>query len=93
VAAVLFFVLFQSVPVILLLTLAGTLYLVWVDVKDEPDLEFQVKVWWFLLVLLFHVPGYLVFRGWLAVRRRNRRNEESQPPTPGPRGRRGGGQA
>ena len=89
----LFFVLFQSVPAILLLTLAGVLYLTWVDVKDEPDLEFQVKMWWFLLVLLFHVPGYLVFRGWLGLRRRNRRNEESHPPTPGPRGRRGGGQA
>ena len=43
---------------------------VWVDVKDEPGLEFQVKLWWFLLVLLFHVPGYLIFRLWIAVHRR-----------------------
>ena len=43
------------------------LYLVWVDVKDEPDLEFQIKIWWFLLVLLLHVLGYLVFRVWLAI--------------------------
>jgi threonine/homoserine/homoserine lactone efflux protein len=92
VAAVLFFVIFQSVPAILLLTLAGVLYLVWVDVKDEPGLEFQVKAWWFLLVLIFHVPGYLVFRGWLAVRR-HRRKQEAHTPTPGPRGRRGGGRA
>jgi hypothetical protein len=92
VAAVLFFVLFQSVPAILLLTLAGALYLTWVDVKDEPGLEFQVKAWWFLLVVLFHVPGYLVFRVWIAVRR-HRRRQEAHPPTPGPRGRRGGGQA
>jgi hypothetical protein len=73
VAAVLLFVIFQDVPLILLLTLAGCLYLVWVDVKDEPDLEFQIKIWWFLLVLLLHVPGYLIFRVWLAVRRRGRR--------------------
>jgi hypothetical protein len=92
VARVLFFVLFQSVPAILLLTLAGALYLTWYDVKDEPDLEFQVKAWWFLLVLIFHVPGYLVFRAWIAVRR-HRRKEEAHPPTPGPRGRRGGGRA
>jgi hypothetical protein len=92
VAAVLFFVIFQSVPAILLLTLAVALYLTWYDVKDEPDLDFQVKTWWFLLVLLFHVPGYLVFRGWIAVRR-HRRNRETHPPTPGPRGRRGGGRA
>ena len=86
------FVITQSVPLILLLVLVVCLYLVWVDVKDEPDLEFNVKAWWFLLVLLFHVPGYLVFRGWIAVRR-HRRNQEAHPPTPGPRGRRGGGQA
>jgi hypothetical protein len=92
VAAVLFFVLFQSVPAILLLTLAGALYLTWVDVKDEPGLDFQQKMWWFLLVLIFHVPGYLVFRVWIAVRR-HRRSQEAHKPTPGPRGRRGGGRA
>jgi hypothetical protein len=69
VAAVLLFVIFQQVPLILLLVLIVCLYLVWVDVKDEPDLEFQIKVWWFLLVLLLHVPGYLIFRLWIAVRR------------------------
>ena len=87
------FVFTQSVPLILLLALIVCLYLVWVDVKDEPDLEFNVKAWWFLLVLLFHVPGYLVFRVWIAVRRHRRSQEESQPSTPGPRGRRGGGRA
>ena len=66
----LLFVLFQQVPLILLLVLGICLYLVWADVKDEPGLEFQVKIWWFLLVLLLHVPGYLIFRVWIAVRRR-----------------------
>ena len=66
----LLFVIFQQVPPILLIVLAICLYLVWVDVKDEPGLEFQVKLWWFLLVLLFHVLGYLIFRLWIAVRRR-----------------------
>jgi len=92
VARVLFFVIFQSVPWILLLTLAGALYLTWVDVKDEPGLEFTHKAWWFLLVVLFHVPGYLVFRVWIAVRR-HRRKQEAHAPSPGPRGRRGGGRA
>jgi hypothetical protein len=70
VAAVLLFVIFQQVPLILLLVLIVCLYLVWVDVKDEPDLDFQIKVWWFLLVLLLHVPGYLIFRLWIAAHRR-----------------------
>ena len=87
----LFFVLFQSVPAILLLTLAGALYLTWYDIKDE-DVDFQVKAWWFLLVLLMHVPGYLAFRVWIAVRR-HRRAQEEEATTPGPRGRRGGGRA
>ena len=89
----LFFVIFQSIPWILLLTLVVCLYLVWVDVKDEPDLDFQVKAWWFLLVLLFHVPGYLVFRVWIGMRRNRREEEARNTPTPGPRGRRGGGRA
>ena len=87
----LLFVLTNSVPPIMLLVLAVTLYLVWVDVKDEP-VDFQVKAWWFLLVLILHVVGYLFFRAWLALRRRDRNGDEHTP-TPGPRGRRGGGRA
>ena len=83
--------LIERVPTILLIVLAIALYLVWVDIKEE-DVDFQVKAWWFLLVVLFHVPAYLVFRGWLAVRR-HRRKQEEHAATPGPRGRRGGGRA
>jgi hypothetical protein len=92
VAAMLLFVIFQATPPILLLVLVVTLYLVVVDLRQEEDLEFTYKVWWFLFVLLTHVPGYLIFRVWIAVRR-HRREEESHPTTPGPRGRRGDGPA
>jgi hypothetical protein len=92
VAAVLLFVLTQSTPPIMLLVLAVALYLTVWDLRDEDDLEFTYKVWWFLFVLLLHVPGYLIFRVWIAVRR-HRRKEEVQASTPGPRGRRGGGPA
>ena len=88
----LLFVLTQSVPAIMLLVLAVTLYLVVIDVKDEPGLAFLHKAWWFMFVVLTHVPGYLIFRVWLAVRR-HRREKEAHPATPGPRGRRGGGRA
>jgi hypothetical protein len=92
VAAVVLFVLTGSAPTLMLVVLAVTLYLVVIDIKDEPGLEFMHKAWWFLFVLLLHVPGYLIFRAWLAVRR-HRRKEDPHPATPGPRGRRGGGQA
>jgi hypothetical protein len=92
VAAVLLFALTQSVPPIMALVLAVTLYLVVIDIKDEPGLAFLHKAWWFMFVLLTHVPGYLVFRVWIAVRR-HRRNDEPHPTTPGPRGRRGDGPA
>jgi hypothetical protein len=92
VAAVLLFVLTDEVPPILVLVLLVTLYLVWIDVKDEPGLAFLHKAWWFMFVVLTHVPGYLIFRVWIAVRR-HRREKEAQSATPGPRGRRGGGRA
>ena len=88
----LLFVLTQSTPPILLLVLVVTLYLVVMDLRQEDDLEFTYKVWWFLFVLLTHVPGYLIFRVWIAVRR-HRREDEAHASSPGPRGRRGGGPA
>ena len=88
----LLFVLTQSAPPIMLLVLAVALYLTVMDLRQEDDLDFTPKVWWFLFVLLTHVPGYIVFRVWIAVRR-HRREDQSHPASPGPRGRRGGGPA
>ncbi len=88
----LLFALTGSVPTVMLLVLVVTLYLVVVDIKDEPGLAFLHKAWWFMFVVMTHVLGYLVFRVWIAVRR-HRRKQEVQAATPGPRGRRGGGPA
>ena len=88
----LLFALTQSAPPIMLLVLAVALYLVVMDLRQEEDLEFTAKVWWFLFVLLTHVPGYLIFRVWIAVRR-HRREDEAHAASPGPRGRRGDGPA
>ena len=63
------FVILGHTPLILLVTLLGLLYLTWVELRGE-DLEAQVKIWWGLLVLLTHVPGYLALRIWIALRRR-----------------------
>lgn len=72
---VLFFLLGHT-PLILLVCLVGLLYLTWFELRDEP-LDFQVKLWWFLLVLLTHVFGYAALRIWLVVRRR--RHAERRP--------------
>ncbi len=36
-------------------------------------MDFLPKAWWVLLVFIFHVFGYVVFRVWLAMRRKNSR--------------------
>ena len=66
---VIVFVILGHTPLILLVCLVGLIYLTWVELRNE-DMEPQVKLWWGLLVLLTHVPGYLALRIWIAVRRR-----------------------
>ena len=63
------FVILGHAPLILLVCLIGLLYLTWVELRGE-ELEPMVKLWWALLVLLTHVPGYLALRIWIALRRR-----------------------
>jgi hypothetical protein len=65
----LFFVVLGHVPTVLLVCLAGLLWLTWIELR-ERDMEPTVKLWWGLLVLLTHVPGYLALRIWLAVKGR-----------------------
>jgi hypothetical protein len=60
------FVILGHVPVILLVCLVGLLYLTWVEFRGRT-IEPVVKVWWYLLVFLTHVLGYLALRIWLAV--------------------------
>ena len=57
------------VPLILLICLVGLLYLTWVDLRGE-GLEPTVQLWWYLLVFLFNLVGYVALRIWLTVRRR-----------------------
>jgi hypothetical protein len=65
------FVILHRVPTILLLTLAGLIYLTWVEVRAEP-VDWTVKLWWCLLVALFNLPAYIVMRFALAVQRQRR---------------------
>ncbi len=69
------FVILGHVPIVLLVAQIGMLYLTWLDLRDERDLDFQVKVWWFLLVLLFNVVGFLGEKLWITARRQRRRRE------------------
>jgi hypothetical protein len=66
---VLLFVIIGETPWILLISLAGLLYITWLDLREEP-MEPLAKVWWGSLVLLTNVVGYAALRIWLAVRRR-----------------------
>jgi hypothetical protein len=73
-APMIVFVFTGQAPLILLVALLILIYLTWFDLRQEKDLEFLVKAWWVLLVFLFHVFGYAVFRFWLALRRRSSEN-------------------
>jgi hypothetical protein len=75
-ATVLLFVILGHVPLVLLLCLAGLMYLTWVDLRGA-GLEPLVQLWWYLLVFLFNVAGYAALRIWLAVKRR--RGGERRP--------------
>jgi predicted CDP-diglyceride synthetase/phosphatidate cytidylyltransferase len=74
---VLLFVLLGHVPTVLLLAQLGMLYLTVLDLREEDDLDFQVKVWWFLLVLIFNVVGFLAEKAWIFERRRRRRRRSA----------------
>jgi hypothetical protein len=69
------FFLLDSVPDILWLSLLGLVYLAWIEVRREPDLLPQAKLWWCLLVLLVNIPGYVALRIWVAIRRRRRASD------------------
>jgi hypothetical protein len=69
---VLLFVLIGHVPAVLLVAQLGMLYLAVLDMRQEDDLEFQVKVWWVLLVLLLNIVGFVAEKVWVTVRRRRR---------------------
>jgi hypothetical protein len=69
------FLLFDNVPDILWLSLLGLVYLAWIEVRGEPDLVPQAKLWWCLLVFLTNVPGYVALRIWAAARRRRRASD------------------
>ncbi len=66
------FFLLPRAPVILWLCLVGLVYLAWVEVRREPRLSAQWKLWWCLLVFLLNVPGYVALRLWAVGRRRDR---------------------
>ena len=71
----LLFLLLHSVPDILWLSLVGLAYLAWIEVRREPDLLPQAKLWWCLLVFLTNIPGYVALRIWVALRRRRRASD------------------
>ena len=70
------FVILGHVPLILALAQVAMVYLAWIEVRTEPDLTFEAKLWWCLLVLLFNVLGYAGLRVWMAARRRRRAQAE-----------------
>jgi TctA family transporter len=69
---VLVFYLFDRAPPLLILLLAIMVYLAFIEVRNEPDMTWQVKLWWVLLVFLTNFIGLIALRIFVTVRRRRR---------------------
>ena len=76
------FLLTGQAPLILIVALLILCYLTGLELWQEKDLPFLPKAWWVLLVLLTHLVGYVIFRIWLA--RRRRRASSPAPGADGP---------
>ena len=68
-ARVLLFLVLGMYPYVLLLTWALSIYLTWIEVRDQ-QMDLKHKLWWLQLTFLLHFPGYLVLRFWIFYRRR-----------------------
>ena len=67
------FVILGQVPLVLAVAQLAMIYLGWFEMREEPGLTFEAKLWWCLLVFLFNVLGYAALWVWLTARRRHRR--------------------
>jgi hypothetical protein len=63
------FVLFDSTPLILVVTLLAMLYLSWLELRKLP-LQRMAKLAWMLGVFLTHAFGFLVLLGYAQWRKR-----------------------
>ena len=70
-APMIVFVFTGQAPLVIVVALLILVYLTGLELWQEKDLEFLIKAFWVLLVFLLHIFGYVVFRIWLAMRRRN----------------------
>jgi hypothetical protein len=70
------FVLLGHVPLVLAFAQLAMVYLAWIELRHEPDLTFEAKLWWCLLVFLFNVLGFAALRLWVVARRRRRAQAE-----------------
>ena len=58
-----------ATPVILVITLAASLYLSWLELRKLP-LQRMAKLAWMLFVFLTHALGFLVLLGYVQWRKR-----------------------
>ena len=67
------FVFTGQVPPILAVALVILVYLTWLELRHEDELEFLWNAFWVLFVFLGHIFGYAIFKAWLALHRRGRK--------------------
>jgi hypothetical protein len=65
----LLFFLLGIYPMVLLLTWAISMYLTWMETREQR-MDWRHTLWWIQLTFLTHFFGYLVLRFWVFFRRR-----------------------
>ena len=63
------FLVLRVYPLVLLLTFALSIYLTFVETREQ-QMDRRHTLWWLQLTFLFHFAGYLALRGWVFYRRR-----------------------
>jgi hypothetical protein len=66
---VVIFLVLRVYPLVLLLTFALSIYLTFVETREQ-QMDRRHTLWWLQLTFLFHFAGYLALRGWVFYRRR-----------------------
>lgn len=67
----LIFLFLANIPWWLLLTVPALGFVAWLDLR-ALELRTIMVFWWILFVILLYIPGWILMKGWIIYRKRQR---------------------